>query len=1313
MAGQGDKLAIIQSEETIRELRLISDSTKTLVTDFKNLIKEANKVNQAFNSGRPREYAAAIANLRDVTSQYTTIERQLADSMTRVARLETQQARTATENARTRIEVAAALREESRARQQTEREQRQNARTTAENTDAYRRFSREVLEARNKAKSLGAEMILLEREFANGNINRREYNRQMNQLSREFVEARTRALGLHEQIRRLDASVGDNQRNVGNYRSALNGLTTSFRSLLGAFGVAGAIQMFANLTMSSFETVKKLDSLNYTLKSVFETELQVARQREYITEISNRFGLELISTTEAYAKFSAAVKGSSIEGEKARQIFTSFAGAGAKLGVNAENMAGIFRAVEQMLSKGKISAEELRGQLGDRMSGAFRLFATSLGMTTMQLDKAMQKGAVFSESTLPKVAERLEELYKLNDGSKVDTLAGAQNRLSNAWTQFLTSVAGNKEIINGLATGMEAMGDVLNFLLDTLILKGTDGVSVVGDLIEIIRSLYDSVTGMAVALGVMDEKTKNSFFSLNQFKNQLKSVQGFVAFLTGTIKELVGAYAAFFETIFQTDGWDKFTNRIAEADKKLLKLWGTSLKVEAGIMKANKAGLVYKDESAPYLKAWNEARKAKQAFFQLNGKYFNTSTGRNTGKSLDDYIDDGKVLKKKDKAAEINSSIVADKAVKAEKYKASRLAGVQKDYLKDLQASRDLELALNETAYTRGLKSEIEYLNSSLIINNDYFNKKISYLKGTNAEERKQRADAVLDQIKMQKETQKKIFDIDSKQLDEKYKKETIAFERRSKFFENSEFEDNTGRLESEIALNDQMLESAKGYYTNKIEAAKKANEDTLELERKRDDEIGNLEDSRSKKINSRLQVYVEDLNIQSETIANGKILTFEEQRSLVLSNKKLTNSQREYQLSILEKNNQIDLNKLEIIRLNTLKDNLSSKEFITKEDEKQLSEYTAQIKALENINIEINIDIKNDVSDKIKAIQDTISTGFRNIGFENLGDAYAATMERLKGETASWKDYSVLAATAVLEAMSNLTNRQKEQRLSALDEELKQSQENTEQEISFIDGRLEQLNALQNLTEEQMTERNKLEDEARTYKEQQQQREKMIAAQKAKAEQRAAAQQALINGALAATMTLAQLGFAAGAIPAALALAFGVAQSVAISSKDPVPQYFVGTSNARQGWALTQERGAEIHTDKNDNIKSLGSNRGAQKTWMEAGDKVYTASETSSLLKKIGGMPKIGENIFQKIALSSLKAPEVPILINNSNIDYDKLGSLIAEKYEKIVKAYDKPSTEKIGGKIIRKVGRSLPVVMGTYDLETLKETYYKNDSN
>ena len=293
----------------------------------------------------------------------------------------------------------------------------------------------------------------------------------------------------------------------------------------------------------------------------------------------------------------------------------------------------------------------------------------------------------------------------------------------------------------------------------------------------------------------------------------------------------------------------------------------------------------------------------------------------------------------------------------------------------------------------------------------------------------------------------------------------------------------------------------------------------------------------------------------------------------------------------------------------------------------------------------------------------------------------------------------------------SQYVEARKEQEISALDEQLKRTQEVTEQELGFIDSRLERLNSLDELSKEQITERNALEDEARVLKEQQFQREKQIAAQKAKAQQRAAAQQALINGFLAATKTLAELGIPIGIAPAAVALGFGVLQAGLIMSKNPVPEYFVGRKGGNAEWAITQDRyGAEAISDEKGNIKTWGSDKGSQLTWLEKGDNVHTATETKKMLSEIDNMPKLGSNVFNKIASQNV----TPILIQKDNIDYDKLAVKVGSEFRRGLKYFDKPTvtTDVRGNKYLHEGGK-IPVFLGREKKNTIIVKLGNNERN
>jgi len=107
------------------------------------------------------------------------------------------------------------------------------------------------------------------------------------------------------------------------------------------------------------------------------------------------------------------------------------------------------------------------------------------------------------------------------------------------------------------------------------------------------------------------------------------------------------------------------------------------------------------------------------------------------------------------------------------------------------------------------------------------------------------------------------------------------------------------------------------------------------------------------------------------------------------------------------------------------------------------------------------------------------------------------------------------------------------------------------------------------------------------------------------------------INAAQAIIAGYKDGNYVTGTILGVLVTGLAIAQIAAIKSQK-LPEYWKGTDNAPAGLAWTQERGAEIITDRQGRIKTLGSDKGAQLTKLDAGDKVFTADKSKDLMNDI-----------------------------------------------------------------------------------------------
>lgn len=113
------------------------------------------------------------------------------------------------------------------------------------------------------------------------------------------------------------------------------------------------------------------------------------------------------------------------------------------------------------------------------------------------------------------------------------------------------------------------------------------------------------------------------------------------------------------------------------------------------------------------------------------------------------------------------------------------------------------------------------------------------------------------------------------------------------------------------------------------------------------------------------------------------------------------------------------------------------------------------------------------------------------------------------------------------------------------------------------------------------------------------------------------------------------------------------------------------GTDNAPEGYAVTDEQGAELHLDKNGNIKDFGSTKGAQMKYLERGDKIITASKTAQLFSDISNANKMakvkdsaGNSYDLKPLLQEMQGMRNDIKNNATQIKvhWDTMGNIIEQ---------------------------------------------------
>ena len=269
--------------------------------------------------------------------------------------------------------------------------------------------------------------------------------------------------------RRLSFSIAINLL-TENFRKGSNQVKAAFRSMqmqiltfaaaLGAGGIG-----LSNLVSRFIDVARETNRVTTALKNVSGGTAQFADNQRYLLDLAKKYGMEINALTASYAKFTAAASISDMSMMDQRKIFESVSRACTAFGMSADDSNGVMLALSQMMSKGKISSEELRLQMGERLPVALQAMAKAAGVSVADLDKLMKQGQLMSKDMLPKFAEALNEMIPNVD---TDNLETSVNHLKNAFTELVNGAdvqSKYKSLIDWLTGAIQGLGENLKNIL--------------------------------------------------------------------------------------------------------------------------------------------------------------------------------------------------------------------------------------------------------------------------------------------------------------------------------------------------------------------------------------------------------------------------------------------------------------------------------------------------------------------------------------------------------------------------------------------------------------------------------------------------------------------------------------------------------------------------------------------------------------------------------------------------------------------------------------------------------------------------------
>lgn len=290
-------------------------------------------------------------------------------------------------------------------------------------------------------------------DYAKGAINLQTYNQRMARLRSEMKMATAEAGKFQSRLDRAAVAGSKLHDNLGKLNSTLGkiaiGLTAAGWGVQRA--VSGAMGSLADRNSAYFGLMAQNK----------DDKAKTDQQMAFIKNTAYTYGMDEREMQGGYMRFAASTP--TMKESDKQALFEAMAIKGRSVGATGEQQNRALVAVQQMASKGKVMAEELRGQLSEAFAGSqqdFQQAAIDAGIikNTQEFDKALKDGKITLDKLLPslvKIWGAAKETKAFAESMKQPEVA--MQRMKNSFNELAIQFMGVVDPADGVISLSESL----------------------------------------------------------------------------------------------------------------------------------------------------------------------------------------------------------------------------------------------------------------------------------------------------------------------------------------------------------------------------------------------------------------------------------------------------------------------------------------------------------------------------------------------------------------------------------------------------------------------------------------------------------------------------------------------------------------------------------------------------------------------------------------------------------------------------------------------------------------------------------------
>lgn len=255
----------------------------------------------------------------------------------------------------------------------------------------------------------------------------------------------------------------------GNTIIPLGGVRDFFRSMTPATMLAGGLASAGYAMKEVVQAGREVQKMQTVMLMASDGQKdQLEHNLKFVKDSAMEMGISYTEFGSAYAKMLSATKDSDLSLKSKEDMFTNLSKYMVAIGTTADDQKGVFRALTQMFTKGKVQAEEILQMAERGVPAAMEIKKAALEglkMTEKEFDLAQKKGLLDPSKLLPIMSKALGDLAVKTGAydQAVKSSAAAQERLNTKWQIFAHAI-----MQGGLDKALAKLFDGLGYLIEIL-----------------------------------------------------------------------------------------------------------------------------------------------------------------------------------------------------------------------------------------------------------------------------------------------------------------------------------------------------------------------------------------------------------------------------------------------------------------------------------------------------------------------------------------------------------------------------------------------------------------------------------------------------------------------------------------------------------------------------------------------------------------------------------------------------------------------------------------------------------------------------